>query len=107
VHGIGGNQKKVGSGRFQAARRVDQDFSRANPNTGVLQFLQRREIDALHQQFCRVQAAESVVDSLVDQPIVKQATFPAHATDQADRFHAVQSCWLVRMATLALFVGKF
>jgi hypothetical protein len=45
------------------------------------------EIDAVQQQTRRMQAAQMCFDTFVDQTVIGNGGFPAHAAQQANRFH--------------------
>ncbi len=53
----------------------------------MLQRLDRRKIDTVHQKLRRMQSIETLFNALIYKAIIKRAAFPAHAADQSDSFH--------------------
>jgi hypothetical protein len=56
----------------------------------VLKFLDRREVNAVHQYLRGMQPAEPLLYRFVYESIVEQAASPAHAADYAYCFHQVE-----------------
>ena len=53
----------------------------------LLQGLDLGEIDRVKDDPGRMETAELLLDRLVDDPVVFERRFPAHAADESDRFH--------------------
>ncbi|OIQ81474.1 hypothetical protein GALL_367660 [mine drainage metagenome] len=91
VHRVGADQHAIGSAALQAPRAVGQLFAQPVPVAGALALHDVFEIDAEQQQPRRVQAAEPLGDRAVDDAVVQRGRFPAHAPDQSDGLHRVDS----------------
>ena len=87
MHGVGTDQEEIRATRLEAPCGVGQDLGSAVPVAEMLQFFNRRKIDAVHQDLRRMQSAEALLYTLVHQAVIKLAAFPAHARDQADGLH--------------------
>jgi len=73
------------------ARGVGEDRPGSTPVIGTLQSLDVGEVDAVQQQLRRMQAAESLPHPLVEDAVVGNRRFPAHAADQPERAHGLTS----------------
>jgi len=89
VHGVGAQHDEIGATCLQRTRRRGHGLTGGIPVAGVLQRFDLVEIHAVQQQPGRMQAAERVAHGLVDDPVVEQGGFPAHAADQANGLHRV------------------
>ena len=88
VHRVRADDQEVGAGGFDGPRGVGKDLAGLHPVAGVLQPFDVVKVDAVKNDPCRVEAAQRLADRLVDDPIIGNRRFPAHAAEQSDRLHA-------------------
>jgi hypothetical protein len=88
VHGVGADQDALGAAGLQAPRGLGQQCAGAVPFTLALAGGDHREVQAVQQQSRRMQRPEAITHAAVDQAVVLDGRFPAHAADEADGAHA-------------------
>ena len=93
VHGVGADHQEVGTGSFQIFRSPGQYFGAFLPASLGLIFLNLGKIHAVKKDFGGVETAQTLLDGFVENLIIGDSAFPAHAADESDGFHImVTSC---------------
>ena len=87
MHGVGADEKDVGSGLHQALAGACQRRIAFVPSASALQRGDIFEIEGVHQDARRMHAAQLLLHGLVDQAVIGDGGFPTHPADQADSFH--------------------
>ncbi|OIQ74368.1 hypothetical protein GALL_439800 [mine drainage metagenome] len=87
VHGVGAQHQAIGAGTRQCLGGLGQQGAGCIPLASGLQVFDLREIDAVQNEFGRVQAAQPLLHPLVDFAVVGHGGLPAHAADQAQGLH--------------------
>ena len=89
VHGVGANDNKIRTAVFQALCGVHHHSGGFCPFPFVLENLHLCEIDRNHDAFRGMKAPEFCLDRFVDDAVILDGRFPAHAADQTDCFHVI------------------
>ena len=87
VHRIAAQQDAVGTALLQRGRLIPETAFDRRPFTALHGRLKPGKIDAPHQDFSRMKAAETRSHHFVQQIIIGAGGLPAHAADQADGLH--------------------
>ena len=89
VHGVGADEQEVGTRPLDAEGGLDHQVGGFCPAIGVLEFFDLFEVDAVQGDAGGVQTPQSEFHLFVDQAVVLDGGFPAHAAEEADNLHAV------------------
>src|SRR5882724_12259544 len=92
VHGVGAQDDAFRPCSLQGSRCLSQYLSRLIPRCGTLQALDLGKVDAVENEPCGMQSAETLPYCLIDNAIVRNGGFPTHPAKQANRFQYSLSC---------------
>ena len=87
VHGVRADEHAIGSGAFQTASGLRQQFAAAFPVPCPLAGLNLMEIHAVQDALGGMEPAEPLLHQPIDDLVVCNRAFPAHAADKADGLH--------------------
>ncbi|MNT71346.1 hypothetical protein D3C72_2098220 [compost metagenome] len=87
MHGVGADQDAAGAGGLKPERAVGQALFGEIPAAGLLVADDLGEVDRVHDDLGRGDAAEFGPDHLVDEAIIDRRALEAHAADQSDCLH--------------------
>ena len=87
VHGVRTDEHAIGSGAFQAASGLRQQFAAAFPVPCPLAGLNLMEIHAVQDALGGMEPAEPLLHQPIDDLVVCNRAFPAHAADKANGLH--------------------
>ena len=87
VHRICANQDEIRSGGLYVFGGFPQYLATRFPLAAGLILFDLREINAVQNDFCRMQPAQPVLHFLVDDSVVMRGALSAHSAKQSDRFH--------------------
>ena len=88
MHRVRAQHQGLSTGYFQAAGEFGEPPSGLLPVAATLELLDRREVDAPHYAFGRVQAAEPLAHGLVEQAVILDRGLPTHPAQESDGPHA-------------------
>ena len=87
VHGIRGDNDKVGTSDFEAFCRIRKNLGVAVPVAARHVRFEFSKIHIVHHDFCAVESAKCFRNFFVQDFVIGDGAFPAHSTDKSDSFH--------------------
>ena len=87
VHGVGADNDIIRPRLLKRCGGIGENLGALFPLAFCLIFFDLRKVYAAEQNFRGVQAAEFLFDGLIDNLIIGDGAFPAHAAEQAKCFH--------------------
>ena len=87
VHGVGADDQKIRPAPLQGLCGIGQDTGAPVPVPGLLAAFDLVKVHAVEQAAGRMQTAQGLGRHHVDDLIIGQRAFPAHAAQKTDGFH--------------------
>src|SRR5205807_2141837 len=85
---IGAKNQEIRTGLLELEGFVGQTISRFDPAGTMLKLFDFVKIDTAQNDLCGMKASKVFCNCSVDDLIVGNCRFPAHATEQPNRFHS-------------------
>lgn len=87
VHGVGADKQHFCPAPFQGLTRLGQDAAAFLPLPGLLAILNGLKIHTIEKTLGGMQSAEPLVYGPIDDLVIADRAFPAHASQQAYDLH--------------------